>query len=79
MVAFSPSGPEPLCAIYARTALPAVRQSVEDGELKMTSFWTEVCVHAVYPAAVADFGDPATLLRNVNAPADYMALRSATP
>jgi molybdopterin-guanine dinucleotide biosynthesis protein A len=79
VVAFSPSGPEPLCAIYARTALDAVRQSVEDGELKMTSFWTEICVHAVYSAAVADFGDPATLLRNVNAPADYMALRSATP
>ena len=38
--------------------LAAVRQSVEAGELKMTSFWTAVCVHAVYSAAVADFGDP---------------------
>ena len=37
----------------------------------MTSFWTAVCVHAVYEGAVAEFGDPASLLRNVNAPADY--------
>lgn len=77
VVVFSPSGPEPLCAVYARTALGAVRQSVEEGELKMTSFWTGVCVHAVYEGAVADFGDPAALLRNVNAPADYLALRGA--
>lgn len=79
VVAFSPTGPEPLCAVYARTAMGAVRQSVEEGDLKVTSFWTGVCVHAVYPARVADFGDPAVLLRNVNAPADYLALRSPAP
>ena len=76
VVVFSPTGPEPLCAVYARTAIEAVRQSVDEGELKMTSFWRNVCVHAVYEGKVAEFGDPAVLLRNVNAPADYLALRS---
>ena len=76
VVAFSPSGPEPLCAVYARTALEAVRESVEAGELKMTSFWTGISVHALYEAALAEFGDPSALFRNLNAPADYLALRS---
>ena len=76
VVAFSPSGPEPLCAVYARTAIEAVRRSVEAGELKMTSFWTALCVHALYEAALAELGDPATLFRNLNTPAEYLALRS---
>lgn len=75
VVAFSPSGPEPLCAVYARTCLEVVRQSVEAGELKMTSFWTGVCVHALYEGALAEFGDPAALFRNVNVLSDYEALR----
>ena len=79
VVAFSPAGPEPLCAVYARTALDAVRQSVEAGELKMTSFWTGICVRALYEAALAEFGDPAALFRNVNEQADYQALRAPAP
>ena len=79
VVAFSPSGPEPLCAVYARTAIEAVRQSVEQSELKMTAFWTGICVHALYEGALAEFGDPATLFRNLNTPADYLALRAPAP
>jgi molybdopterin-guanine dinucleotide biosynthesis protein A len=76
VVAISPSGPEPLCAVYGRTCLEAVRQSVEAGELKMTSFWTKVCVHALYELALAEFGDPRSLFRNVNSVSDYQALTS---
>ena len=79
VVAFSPAGPEPLCAVYARTALDAVRRAVEADELKMTSFWTTICVHALYEAALAEFGDPKALFRNLNAPADYLALRAPVP
>jgi molybdopterin-guanine dinucleotide biosynthesis protein A len=76
VVAFSPSGPEPLCAIYGRACLEPVRRNVEAGQLKMTSFWTEVCVHAFYEGAIADFGDPAQIFRNVNTKEDYAALRA---
>ena len=79
VVAFSPSGPEPLCAVYARTAKDAVRRSVEAGELKMTSFWREICVHALYAPAVTEFGDPKALFRNLNTPAEYQALRPPPP
>jgi molybdopterin-guanine dinucleotide biosynthesis protein A len=75
VVVFSPSGPEPLCAVYGRTCLEPVRRRVEAGELKMTSFWTEVCVHALYPEALADLGDPAGLFRNINTPEDYETMR----
>jgi molybdopterin-guanine dinucleotide biosynthesis protein A len=60
-----------LCAIYARSCLEPVRQSLDEGRLEMTSFWTAVCVHALYPEALAEFGDPGQLFVNVNAPADY--------
>jgi len=75
VVAFSPAGPEPLCAVYGRGCLEPIRQNVEAGRLKITDFWTAVCVHALYPGAVAEFGDPAALFRNVNAVQDYEALR----
>jgi molybdopterin-guanine dinucleotide biosynthesis protein A len=75
VVVISPSGPEPLCAVYGRACREPVRRCVEAGELKMTSFWTEVCVHALYPPALEDLGDPAGLFRNVNSPEDYETMR----
>lgn len=75
VVAFSPAGPEPLCAVYGRNCLEPIRQSVEAGRLKMTDFWTAVTVKALYPGALQDLGDPATLFKNANTAADYDALR----
>jgi molybdopterin-guanine dinucleotide biosynthesis protein A len=75
VVAYSPSGPEPLCAIYGRACLEPVRRNLEAGQLKMTSFWTEISIHVLYEEAVADFGDPAQVFRNLNRPEDYEALR----
>ena len=74
VVAFSPAGPEPLCAIYSRNCLEPIRQNVEAGRLKMTDFWTTVTVKALYPGALQDLGDPATLFKNANTTADYDAL-----
>ncbi len=74
VVAFSPTGPEPLCAVYGRNCLEPIRQNVEAGRLKMTDFWTAVSVHALYPGALLDMGDPATLFKNANTAADYEAL-----
>lgn len=64
-------GPEPLCAVYGRECLEPIRRAVERGELKMTSFWSEVSVREVPSAELAAFGDPTRLFLNVNAPEDY--------
>jgi len=67
----SPGGPEPLCAVYRRSCLPAIRSRVTAGDLKMTSFWPEVRVLEVGPDELSAFGDPSELFRNLNEPADY--------
>ena len=75
MVAFTPAGPEPLCAIYGRNCLEPIRQNVEAGRLKMTDFWTAVTRQGPLPRAPStDLGDPATLFKNANTAADYDAL-----
>jgi molybdopterin-guanine dinucleotide biosynthesis protein A len=71
---YSPSGPEPLCAVYSRSCLEAVRECIEAQRFKMTDFWTRICVHIVYPGALAEHGDPAGMFRNANTAADYEAL-----
>ena len=70
----SPTGPEPLVAVYSRPCLAPVRKSVEVERFKVTDFWTEICIHVLYPGALAEHGDPARLFRNANTPADYEAL-----
>jgi molybdenum cofactor guanylyltransferase len=76
VVPISPSGPEPLCAVYAKSCEPAVRQCVAQGQLEMTCFWAEVAVRALYPDALARFGDPSTIFGNLNTPGDYEAART---
>jgi molybdopterin-guanine dinucleotide biosynthesis protein A len=79
VVVFSPAGPEPLCAVYGRGCLEPIRRQVEAGRYKMTDFWREVAVRATYPEALAEFGDPAVLFRNLNTEADYAALLAEEP
>jgi molybdopterin-guanine dinucleotide biosynthesis protein A len=71
---YSPGGPEPLCAVYARSCLEPVRRNVEAGRLKMTDFWTEICIHVVYPGALEAHGQPDRIFRNANTPEDYERL-----
>jgi molybdopterin-guanine dinucleotide biosynthesis protein A len=71
VVPTSPSGPEPLCALYGPACLDPVRRAAETGRLKMTAFWTDVRVRAVGADEIGAFGDPESLFLNVNDPADY--------
>jgi molybdopterin-guanine dinucleotide biosynthesis protein A len=66
---------EPLCAVYARTCLPAVQERLEAGDLRMTAFWDRVRVRRVAEGDLAAFGDPRRLLRNLNRPEDYEDVR----
>jgi molybdopterin-guanine dinucleotide biosynthesis protein A len=63
-------GPEPLCAVYSRSCLHAVRAALARGDLRMTSFWSEVSVRQ--PTA-ADLGVSERIFTNVNSPEDYAA------
>jgi molybdopterin-guanine dinucleotide biosynthesis protein A len=71
VVPLSPSGPEPLCAVYSRACADSIRARVARAELEMTSFWPDVRVRRVGPSELAAFGDPATLFLNANSPGDY--------
>jgi molybdopterin-guanine dinucleotide biosynthesis protein A len=76
VVPISPSGPEPLCAVYTRACAEPIRSRIARGELKMTSFWPDVRVRGVEPHEITAFGDPATLFLNVNSPSDYERARA---
>jgi molybdopterin-guanine dinucleotide biosynthesis protein A len=65
------SGPEPLCAAYRGACADPIRTAVARDDLKMTSFWPSVRVHALEGEALARLGDPAFLFANVNAPEEY--------
>jgi molybdenum cofactor guanylyltransferase len=70
VVPVSPRGPEPLCAVYCSGCLDPIRQRVERGDLKMTSFWPDVRVRELPPEELRAFGDVAELFRNLNTPED---------
>lgn len=72
-----PRGFEPLCALYRSTCLPAVQRRLEQGERRMTCFWSDVDVLTLEATAFADLGSPADMFRNLNAPADYDAAERA--
>ncbi len=74
IVPVTPEGPEPLCAVYRAGCRDAVRARLAAGDRRMTSFWPDVRVRALEGAALAAFGDPRRIFRNVNAPADYAGL-----
>ena len=71
VVPVSARGPEPLCAFYRATCLPAVRRRLDAGDLKATSFWPDVRVRQADAAALSEFGPLDAVFRNVNTPAEY--------
>jgi molybdopterin-guanine dinucleotide biosynthesis protein A len=75
VVPVSPSGPEPLCAVYGHACLAPARRCVAEGRLKMTAFWPEVRVRRVEASELAAFGNPGHLFRNLNSPDHYESAR----
>jgi molybdopterin-guanine dinucleotide biosynthesis protein A len=64
------AGEEPLCAVYAPACAEPIRRRLEAGQLKMTSFWSDLRVRRVGDTEIAAFGDPLRLFRNLNTPGD---------
>jgi molybdopterin-guanine dinucleotide biosynthesis protein A len=58
--------PEPLCAVYAKTCLPAIKQRIDAGAFKVTVFFESVDVLYVEPAAWRRFDPDGLSFLNVN-------------
>lgn len=51
-------GAQPLCAVYRRSCLEAIRASLKAGDFRMTGFWPQSRVREVPEAELARFGGP---------------------
>ena len=63
-------GPEPLCAYYAPRCLTTAERLLHDGERRARALGDAVGARRLRSADVARYGDPRTIFRNVNTPAD---------
>jgi len=64
-------GYQPLCAVYRRRALPAVRRSLAADRNKVASFFPKVHVQALPWPELARAGFRPSIFDNLNTPADY--------
>jgi molybdenum cofactor guanylyltransferase len=74
LAADGPEGSEPLCAVYAVHAAPALAACAEAGRLEMRRVLREVGGQLLPPDRVSRHGAPETIFLNVNTPEE---LRSA--
>lgn len=66
---------QPLCALYHKSCLPAVERCIEEGRLKVTSFYPYIRVQPLTEDEIATVGDPQRLFFNVNRPEDWELAR----
>jgi len=64
------AGREPLCAVYARSCLPAIKRALASDRRRVDSFYGDVQVRWIGETELAQFGSPAQLFFNVNTPDD---------
>ena len=64
------AGREPLCAVYARCCLPAIKRVLASGRRRVDSFYGDVQVRWVGETELSQFGSPERLFFNVNTPDD---------
>jgi molybdenum cofactor guanylyltransferase len=62
---------EPLCAVYAKAAAPAIRREIENGTRKITRALDALAVRRLQPAEYAHLDPGGTLFANINTPADW--------
>ena len=72
-----PRGLEPLCAVYATAAAPAIRARIERGALRAAPLDPDLRVRELAPDVAAAFDPDGLLFANVNTPHDYERARAA--
>src|SRR5207244_953154 len=70
----SARGLEPLCALYTKRCVAAVRTRIERGELAVAGLLADLRVHELGPDALAPYDD-GSLFENVNTPHDHARAR----
>ncbi len=65
----------PVCAVYRRRALPAIRTSLEAGEYKISQFFPRVHCEAIPRREIARAGFPRMIFDNMNELEDYEAAK----
>lgn len=69
-------GYHPLCAVYAQSCRAAVQRRLDQGHLRMRDLLADLRIRTVDGAELASFGEPDSLLANVNTRAALDALES---
>ncbi len=70
-------GLEPLCAIYRRRALGAIRTRLEAGENKVSSFFSRARCQVIPWREIARAGFAPRIFDNMNTPEDYQVAKAA--
>ena len=71
LVPRSPTGLQPLCALYTRACLPAVEAAIQGDQLHVPSFYDEVDLRLLEPSEWQAFDVHDLLFTNLNTPAEY--------
>ena len=71
----SPDGLQPLCAVYSRRCLQAIRARIADGALRVQDLAADVRAREIGPEELAGFDPDGRLFFNVNTAADYARAR----
>ena len=71
VVPMNDGGPEPLCAVYAKSAAPPIVAALESGLRRVTEALTRLRVEYLEPAEWKGFDSGGLLFKNMNQPADY--------
>jgi molybdopterin-guanine dinucleotide biosynthesis protein A len=69
-------GYHPLCAVYAQSSRAAVQRRLDQGHLRMQELLADLRIRTVEGPELASFGEPDSLLANVNTQAALDALES---
>jgi molybdenum cofactor guanylyltransferase len=67
----SPEGLQPLCAVYARSCLPALETALAQGERRMHAFCQTLELRALDPGEWQPFDPHGLLFSNLNTPQEY--------
>lgn len=69
-------GYHPLCAVYAQSCRVVVQRRLDQGHLRMQDLLADLRIRTVDGSELASFGEPGSLLANVNTQAALDALES---
>ena len=71
LIPHSAEGLQPLCAVYARSCLPAIENALARGERRMNAFHPEVDLEILEPEEWQAFDPHDLLFSNLNTPEEY--------